>query len=169
MCALRANASARSSGYVSSGMFSAVSRSPRTRSTPLRAIATMSSLWVRSRGAYERQKQPPPATASTPAIALTNAVAGLSMVSRLSMETVSRLPAIEVGKLLGSSPDIVGAVDRHGIIIFYNDGARSTLGYSQDEVLGQHVTRLYPDLAEARKVMTAMREGYGAQAPGKVR
>jgi len=85
------------------------------------------------------------------------------------METVSRLPAIYFEKLLESSPDIVVAVDRHGIIIFYNDGARSTLGYSQDEVLGQHVTRLYPDLAEARKVMTAMREGYGAQAPGKVR
>jgi CheY-like chemotaxis protein len=36
-------------------------------------------------------------------------------------------------------------------------------------VLGQHVTRLYPDLDEARKVMTAMRDGYGAQTPGKVR
>ena len=85
------------------------------------------------------------------------------------METVSRLPAIYFEKLLESSPDIVVAVDRHGTIIFYNDGARSTLGYSQDEVLGQHVTRLYPDLDEARKVMTAMRDGYGAQTPGKVR
>ena len=85
------------------------------------------------------------------------------------METVSRLPAIYFEKLLESSPDIVVAVDRHGTIIFYNDGARSMLGYSQDEVLGQHVTRLYPDLDEARKVMTAMRDGYGAQTPGKVR
>jgi PAS domain S-box-containing protein len=73
--------------------------------------------------------------------------------------SVSRLPSIYFEKLLESSPDIVVAVDRHGIISFYNDGARNTLGYTPEEVLGQHVTRLYPDLAEARKVMAAMREG----------
>src|SRR5262245_42114609 len=75
------------------------------------------------------------------------------------MDPVQRLPSIYFEKLLESSPDIVVAVDRAGTIIFYNDGARQTLGYSPEEVLGQHVTRLYPDLAEARKVMTAMREG----------
>jgi len=75
------------------------------------------------------------------------------------MATVSRLPSIYFEKLLESSPDIVVAVDRHGTIIFYNDGARQTLGYTPEEVLGQHVTRLYPDLAEARKVMAAMRAG----------
>jgi PAS domain S-box-containing protein len=85
------------------------------------------------------------------------------------MDTVPRLPAIYFERLLESSPDIVVAVDRKGILIFYNDGARSILGYSPDEVLGQHVTRLYPDLAEARKVMTAMRDGYGADGPGQVR
>jgi PAS domain S-box-containing protein len=85
------------------------------------------------------------------------------------METVSRLPAIYFEKLLENSPDIVVAVDRKGIIIFYNDGARSTLGYSPEEVLGQHVTRLYPDKSEARKVMSAMREGYGADVKGQVR
>src|SRR5262249_5489704 len=87
----------------------------------------------------------------------------------LRMETVFRLPAIYFEKLLESSPDIVVAVDRKGTIIFYNDGARSTLGYSPEEVLGQHVTRLYPDLSEARKVMDAMREGYGADGGGQVR
>src|SRR5262249_24925278 len=87
----------------------------------------------------------------------------------LRMETVFRLPAIYFEKLLESSPDIVVAVDRMGTIIFYNDGARSTLGYSPEEVLGQHVTRLYPDLSEARKVMDAMREGYGADGGGQVR
>jgi CheY-like chemotaxis protein len=34
-------------------------------------------------------------------------------------------------------------------------------------VLGQHVTRLYPDLAEARKVMAAMRAGNAG--PGRIR
>ena len=85
------------------------------------------------------------------------------------MDTVSRLPSIYFEKLLESAPDIVVAVDRKGVIMFYNDGARSTLGYSPDEVLGQPVTRLYPDLGEARKVMAAMRDGYGADAKGQVR
>jgi PAS domain S-box-containing protein len=75
------------------------------------------------------------------------------------MSTVARLPATFFEKLLESSPDIVVAVDRKGTVLFYNDGARQTLGYTPQEVLGAHVTRLYPDLAEARKVMAAMREG----------
>ena len=79
--------------------------------------------------------------------------------TRSRMATVSRLPSIYFEKLLESSPDIVVAVDRRGTITFYNDGARQTLGYTPEEVLGQHVTRLYPDLAEARKVMAAMRQG----------
>jgi PAS domain S-box-containing protein len=92
------------------------------------------------------------------------------MVSILHhMDTVPRLPHIYFEKLLESSPDIVVAVDRKGFVIFYNDGARSTLGYSPEEVLGQHVSRLYPDLEEARKVMAAMRDGLGADAQGQVR
>ena len=85
------------------------------------------------------------------------------------MDTVPRLPPIYFEKLLESSPDIVVAVDRKGFVIFYNDGARSTLGYSPEEVLGQHVSGLYPDVAEARKVLAAMREGLGAEAKGQVR
>jgi PAS domain S-box-containing protein len=80
---------------------------------------------------------------------------------------VSRLPAVYFEQLLEDSPDIIVAVDRHGIITFYNDGARQTLGYSPGDVLGQHVTRLYPDLAEARKVMDAMKAGQGGT--GRVR
>jgi PAS domain S-box-containing protein len=85
------------------------------------------------------------------------------------MQPVSRLPPVYFEKLLENSPDIVVAVDRRGTIVFYNDGARSTLGYAPDEVMGQPVTRIYPDLDEARKVMAAMREGRGADAPGQVR
>jgi len=75
--------------------------------------------------------------------------------------TVARLPTIYFEKLVEHSPDIVVAVDRRGIITFYNDGARQMLRYAADEMLGQHVTRLYPDLDEARKVMHAMRDGGG--------
>ena len=84
------------------------------------------------------------------------------------MPTVSRLPAFYFEKLLESSSDIVVAVDRRGTIIFYNDGARRTLGYTSDEVLGQHVTRLYPDIDEARKVMLAMRAGEEG-GPGQIK
>jgi PAS domain S-box-containing protein len=81
--------------------------------------------------------------------------------------TAFRLPAVYFERLLEDSPDIIVAVDRHGIITFYNDGARQTLGYTPGDVLGEHVTRLYPDLAEARKVMDAMKAGQGG--PGRVR
>src|SRR3989454_2227690 len=84
------------------------------------------------------------------------------------MTNVPRLPTIYIEKLLENSPDIVVAVDRRGTITFYNDGARGALGYASDEVLGQHVTRLYPDLGEARKVMDAMRRGHDA-TPGQVK
>jgi PAS domain S-box-containing protein len=82
--------------------------------------------------------------------------------------TVLRLPPIYFEQLLEDSPDIIVAVDRHGVITFYNDGARQTLGYAPSDVLGQHVTTLYPDLGEARKVMSAMRAGQGGHA-GRVR
>jgi PAS domain S-box-containing protein len=68
-------------------------------------------------------------------------------------------PRIYFEKLIESSPDIVVAVDRQGTIVFYNDGAHKTLGYSQGEVIGQHVTLLYPSLSEAKRVMASMRAG----------
>src|SRR4029453_14080583 len=151
-------------------MLSAVNRPVATRPTALCAIETMTSACVRMRGAYERQKQPMLATQTTQAIALTRGVHRPTMVSILHpMDTRPRLPHIYFEKLLESSPDIVVAVDRKGFVIFYNDGAPSTLGYSPEEMLGQHVSRLYPDLEEARKVMAAMRDGLGADGPELVR
>jgi len=71
-------------------------------------------------------------------------------------------------QLIESSPDIVAAVDRAGTIILYNDGAEKTLGYTAAEILGQSVTMIYPSIAEARRVMDAMRsERWGG--PGKMK
>ncbi len=61
-------------------------------------------------------------------------------------------------RLVESSPDIIVAVDSHGLIIYYNDGARRSLHYGPAEIIGERVTRLYPSLEEARRVMKAMRE-----------
>lgn len=69
------------------------------------------------------------------------------------------LPRIYFEKLLENSPDIVVAVDRQGAIVFYNDGARQTLGYTSDEVLGKPVGLVYKSREHAREVMRAMRSG----------
>lgn len=71
------------------------------------------------------------------------------------------LPKVYFERLLETSPDIVVAVDRQGVVIFYNDGAQDTLGYEAAEILGTPVSRLYPDATEARRVMQAMRDGGG--------
>ncbi|HXW82917.1 MAG TPA: response regulator [Candidatus Binataceae bacterium] len=68
-------------------------------------------------------------------------------------------------RLVESSPDIVIAVDRRGVIIYYNDGARQSLGYGADEIIGQRATAVYPSIEEARRVMEAMRS---SATPGRV-
>jgi PAS domain S-box-containing protein len=68
----------------------------------------------------------------------------------LSKETLERL--------IARSTDIVVATDRHGMVVYYNDGASRSLGYAPDEILGKFVGQLYPDLLEAQRVMTAMRD-----------
>ncbi len=61
--------------------------------------------------------------------------------------------------LVESSPDIIIAVDREGVIIYYNDGARQNLGFAPEEVIGKLCTdTIYPSREEARRAMRAMRE-----------
>ena len=59
--------------------------------------------------------------------------------------------------LISRSTDIIIATDRKGRIIYYNDGASRSLGYSQEEILGSFVAIAYPDVEEAKRVMRAMR------------
>ncbi len=67
-------------------------------------------------------------------------------------------------RLIGRSTDIVVATDRKGMVIYYNDGATRTLGYTQGEILGKFVAQLFPGLEEAKRVMSAMRDpGYGGR------
>ena len=89
-------------------------------------------------------------------------------VATQSESRLERLPASYLERLVESSSDIVVAVDRAGMIIYYNDGAEKGLGYAAHEILGQHVARIYPSKAEAHRVMEAMRsEEFGG--PGKVK
>lgn len=81
---------------------------------------------------------------------------------------LTRLPSSSFELLVESSPDIVVAVDRGGTVIYYNDGAEKGLGYTNAEIIGQNVGRLYPSLQEAHRVMAAMRsDDFGG--PGKVK
>src|SRR6266851_3941358 len=66
-------------------------------------------------------------------------------------------------RLIDSSPDIIIAVDRDGTIVFYNNGARTNLHFSPSEIIGQKVTRIYPTIEEARRVMDAMRQAEGGR------
>src|SRR5262249_6437448 len=77
-------------------------------------------------------------------------------------------PPIYFERLLEDSPDIIVAVNRRGEVIFYNEGARTALGYHPKEVLGRHVNDFYPSPDEARAVMRAMRDP-AIDAPGKVK
>jgi len=81
---------------------------------------------------------------------------------------LKELPKVYFERLLENSPDIVVAVDRDGKIIFYNDGARRTLGYREGEVLGRPVENFYPSRDEAQRVMAAMRAGDNG-SPGHVK
>jgi PAS domain S-box-containing protein len=78
------------------------------------------------------------------------------------------LPGQYFQKLVESCPDIIISVDKQGTIIFYNDGARQNLGFSYEEVLGKNVLEIYPSLAEARRVMAAMRAA-DAAGEGRIR
>jgi PAS domain S-box-containing protein len=55
------------------------------------------------------------------------------------------------------SPDIIVGTDRKGRVIFFNDGAHDSLGYDDEEVLGEFVGLFYPSVEEARRVSEAMR------------
>lgn len=61
-------------------------------------------------------------------------------------------------RLIARSRDIIIGTDDRGVVIYYNDGAKRSLGYAPTEILGQSVLKLYPDIDEARRVMKAMRD-----------
>ncbi len=60
-------------------------------------------------------------------------------------------------QLVARSTDVVVGTGRDGTVMYYNDGAKKILGYSAEEMLGNHVAHVYPSLDEAKRVMKAMR------------
>jgi PAS domain S-box-containing protein len=70
-------------------------------------------------------------------------------------------------QLIARSRDVVVSTDVAGRVDYYNDGASLVLGYQAEEIMGERVGGLYPDLDEARRVMKAMRDP-GNGGPGIV-
>jgi two-component system response regulator (stage 0 sporulation protein F) len=65
-------------------------------------------------------------------------------------------------ELTKRSPDMIIGTDRKGRVIYFNDGAHDSLGYEDEEVLGEFVGLFYPSVEEARRVGDAMRsQDYG--------
>ena len=66
--------------------------------------------------------------------------------------------------LVAHSTDIIIGTNRKGRVVYYNDGATRSLGYTQDEIIDEFVGKLYVDLDEAKRVMAAMRSpGFGGK------
>jgi PAS domain S-box-containing protein len=63
-----------------------------------------------------------------------------------------------IQRLIESSPDMIVAVDSDGTIVYYNDGARKSLHYTGQEMIGRKADDIYPSIDEARRVMKAMRD-----------
>jgi PAS domain S-box-containing protein len=69
-----------------------------------------------------------------------------------------RLSQAKLESLIARSTDIVVGTGADGKVNYYNDGATRSLGYAPDEILGEFVAKLYPDIDEAKRVMQAMRD-----------
>jgi PAS domain S-box-containing protein len=62
--------------------------------------------------------------------------------------------------LLDSSLDMIISVDTQRRIVEFNESARNTFGYSQEEVLGKHVSLLYAEAPQSEGIYeTTLREG----------
>lgn len=67
-----------------------------------------------------------------------------------------QLETEQLEQLIAHSTDIVVATDRKGTVVYYNDGAKRSLGYQASEVMGRFVGKLYPSVEEAKRVKKAM-------------
>jgi PAS domain S-box-containing protein len=54
--------------------------------------------------------------------------------------------------IINGSLDMICASDRQGFITEFNQAAQQTFGYSQEEVIGKHVSMLYEDPKERKKI-----------------
>jgi PAS domain S-box-containing protein len=78
-----------------------------------------------------------------------------------ALETELRKTKEFLEKLIDSAVDAIIAADMDGNIILFNPGAERIYGYRAEEMVGQHVEKLYPE-GVARQIMRMLRSpSYG--------
>ena len=55
-------------------------------------------------------------------------------------EQETTLPPVQIDQLLNQSVDLIISCDLDGYITEFNRAAEKTLGYTRDEILGQHIS-----------------------------
>lgn len=71
-----------------------------------------------------------------------------------------------LNRLVASSPDGIIAVDRHAKVTRFNEQAQEILGYSEAEVLGTDVGKLYVNPNEPHKIGKLLHEGQDGKVSG---
>ena len=64
-------------------------------------------------------------------------------------------------RLIESSPDAIIATDKNGIVVLFNEGAETLLGYRVEEVIGRPTIELYDSEERAKDVLIEMRKRGG--------
>lgn len=80
------------------------------------------------------------------------AIEGAELVTQLGLEKE------QSARLVDSSPAGVVALDRDGIITGFSDQAAELMGYQREEILGEHVSLLYGDEKEPRRIGRLLHE-----------
>ncbi len=83
---------------------------------------------------------------------------------RLIVEKELRKTHVFLDRVIQSSPHVIIAADRKGVIITWNRAAEKTLGYFSDEVIGKmDVRKIYPE-GMAEEIMSLLRKkDYGGR------
>ena len=73
----------------------------------------------------------------------------------------SRRRSATLRRLIESSPDAIIATDKNGIVVLFNEGAETLLGYRAEEVIGRPTIELYDSEERAKDVLIEMRKRGG--------
>jgi PAS domain S-box-containing protein len=65
-------------------------------------------------------------------------------------------------RVIESSPDAIIATDKSGMVILFNEGAETLLGYRAQDVIGRPTTGLYDSEDRAKELLIEMRKRGGA-------
>lgn len=81
------------------------------------------------------------------------------ITERINLERELKSTKEFLESIVESSVDVILATDRKGYFTFLNRAVKNVLGFEREELLGKHVSMLYPDgIDMARRIMKELRE-----------